>query len=204
MGDLHCTVSSVSSIASPFQDLMSVPNLDQTALTSQPSVIHPQSSNLSRLFPCSELFPSTLGSALGNRQLICYRESEKRKTERESEGHPWIGSIQLLPLPHSHRDSAWAGVSARSGPVKYKPLSSQTLIPTRNTLLIPLRDPLRILLLLRWKRITGKLISACKQNNTALWQLSSTLLKRTTPPEIIHGTSGCTQLWSCAQPALCQ
>lgn len=74
----------------------------------------------------------------GNRQLICCRASEKKRQREEASMNREYSALRLL---HSHRDSARAGVSPQSGPVKYKPLSSQTLIPTRNTLSIPPRDP---------------------------------------------------------------
>lgn len=57
-----------------------------------------------------------LGSGLDITQLTCYRDSE---TERQSTRASSMNrEYSALPLPLSHRDQAWAGVSPKSGPVK--------------------------------------------------------------------------------------
>ena len=134
---------------------MFVPNLNQGPQTSLPDVTAQKFPSLIKVrqFQFNSTLwtfsPPALRSAPGNRKLTCYRESEKerqREREREREKERERASsmnkeYSVLPPPHSHRDLARAGVSPWSGWLKYKPLSSQTLIPTRNTLLIPLCDP---------------------------------------------------------------
>lgn len=137
------SVSSIWSVSVSFLALMFVPHLNQGPQTSLPDVTVQKFPSLIKARQINSTLwtfpPLALRSAPGNRKLTCNRESEKeRQRERESSVNE---EYSVLPPPHSHRDLAWAGVSPWSGWLKYKPLSSQTLIPTRNTLLIPRCDP---------------------------------------------------------------
>lgn len=111
---------------------------------SLPSVTVQQFPSLVNYFNALNSPPHPTSSQVCPRQqtVNMLQRVRERKTERVRErASSMNGGHSALHLPHSHRDPAWAGVSPQSGPVKSKPLLSQTLIPTRNTLLIPLCDP---------------------------------------------------------------
>lgn len=107
-------------------------------------------------------------------------------------------------LLHSlQRLQARAGVSPRSGPVKYKPLSSQTPFPPETHYWSLSATPSGFLLLLRWKWKKNRK-AAARSLTSALHcgNLGSPLVWRITPPEITQSSSGCTQLRCCTRSAL--
>ena len=183
---------------------MFVPNLNQGPQTSLPDVTAQKFPSLIKVrqFQFNSTLwtfsPPALRSAPGNRKLTCYRESEKerqrererereRKRERKRERghHPWIRSIQsclhLIPT------ETWPGLEFHLGLADWNTNLSHHRLwfpPETHYWFLSATPPNFIIAKVKMDNRRAHI--SAPLNNTALWQLSSTPLKRATPPEIIQ------------------